>query len=130
MDEAIRTVILSDGRTAEVRAPRGKDLIKASEAAPGDNKFKYTCALVAEITRIDGKPCVFEDVKELLAADIDALASQAAGDFIFIERSVFAALIERGLILPELKGMTEPEILGWAAAFVELDKARKKEQGN
>ncbi|HVB79932.1 MAG TPA: phage tail assembly protein [Candidatus Binataceae bacterium] len=79
--ELRKTVTLSDGRIATVRRSKGGDLIHAQEIG-GSNRIKFTCALLARITEIDGRPVVFEDVKELYASDIDRLSTEASGDFL------------------------------------------------
>ena len=82
-NEPIKAVTLSDGRIAKLRRPRGKDLIVAQNAAPGDNKIKYTCALLAQIMTVDDHVVVLEDVQEMYASDIDMLATEAASrDFL------------------------------------------------
>jgi hypothetical protein len=77
-----KTVTLSDGTIATVRKPRGRDLVRAQDAAGGENKFKFTCAMLAQVTELNGEPCVMEDIMELWAADIDLLSREAAGDFL------------------------------------------------
>jgi hypothetical protein len=77
-----KSVILSDGTKATVRKPRGRDLVRAQDVAGGDNKFKFTCAMLAQVTELDGQPCVMEDVMDLWAADIDLLSRETAGDFL------------------------------------------------
>jgi hypothetical protein len=72
-----KTVTLSDGKVAAVRRPKGRDSIRAHDAAAGENKFKFTCALLAQIVTLDGKPCVIEDIAELYLADIDTLGEAA-----------------------------------------------------
>ncbi len=80
--DQVKTVTLSDGTIATVRKPRGRDLIRAQEVAGSDNKFKFTCAMLAQVTQLNGDPCVMEDIMELWAADIDLLSREAAGDFL------------------------------------------------
>jgi hypothetical protein len=77
-----KTVTLSDGTVATVRRPRGRDLIRAQDAAGGENKFKFTCAMLAQVTQLNGEPCVMEDIMELWAEDIDLLSRETAGDFL------------------------------------------------
>ena len=50
--------------------------------ANGENKFKFTCAMLAQVTELNGQPCVMEDIIELWAADIDLLSRETAGDFL------------------------------------------------
>jgi hypothetical protein len=77
-----KTVTLSDGTVATVRKPRGRDLVRAQEVAGSDNKFKFTCAMLAQVTQLGSEPCVMEDIMELWAADIDLLSREIAGDFL------------------------------------------------
>ena len=80
--DQVKTVALSDGSIATLRRPRGRDLIRAQEIAGNDNKFKFTCAMLAQITQLANEPCVMEDVMELWASDIDLLSREAAADFL------------------------------------------------
>jgi hypothetical protein len=77
-----KTVTLSDGTAATVRKPRGRDLIRAQDVAGGENRFKFTCAMLAQVTQLNGEPCVMEDIVELWAGDIDLLSREVAGDFL------------------------------------------------
>jgi hypothetical protein len=77
-----KTITLSDGAVATIRKPRGRDLVRAQQIANDDNKFKFTCAMLAQVTQLNGEPCVMEDIMELWAADIDLLAREAAADFL------------------------------------------------
>jgi hypothetical protein len=80
--DQIKSVTLSDGTVATIRRPRGRDLIQAQELAAGDNKFKFTCAMLAQIVQLNGERCVMEDIAELWASDVDLLSEEAAGDFL------------------------------------------------
>jgi hypothetical protein len=82
VDDQTKTITLSDGIVATIRRPRGRDLVHAQEVAGADNKFKFTCAMLAQVTRFGGEPCVMEDIMELWASDIDLLSKEAAGDFL------------------------------------------------
>lgn len=78
-----KSVTLSDGTIAKVREPRGRDLIRAQDVAgESDNKFKFTCAMLSMVTLLNGEPCVFEDIMDLSAKDINLLSQEAAGDFL------------------------------------------------
>ena len=77
-----KTVTLSDGTIATIRKARGRDLIRAQDVAGGENKFKFICAMLAQVTQLNGEPCVMEDIMELWAADIDLLSQTAGGDFL------------------------------------------------
>ena len=80
--DQVKTVTLSDGTVATIRRPRGRDLVCAQEVAGSDNKFKFTCAMLAQLTQLSSEPCVMEDIMELWASDIDLLSREAAADFL------------------------------------------------
>ena len=83
MAEEIRQLMLSDGRIAQIRRPKGRDLIRAHDVAGENaNRFKFTCGLLAQITTLGGKPCVMEDIQDLYADDIDKLAEEAGKGFL------------------------------------------------
>ena len=50
--------------------------------AGDDNKFKFTCAMLAQVTMLVGEPCVMEDIMEQWASDIDLLSKSAAENFL------------------------------------------------
>lgn len=79
-----KTVTLSDGSIVILRRPRGGDLIRAHELAPGENRLKFACAMLSQLCTINGEPCVMEDIAELWASDIDKLSQEVAqiGDFL------------------------------------------------
>jgi hypothetical protein len=77
-----KTITLSDDTVATIRKPRGRDLVRAQDIANGDNKFKFTCAMLAQVTLLNGEPCVMEDIMEMWAEDINRLAEASAGDFL------------------------------------------------
>jgi hypothetical protein len=77
-----KRLTLSDGTVATIRRPKGRDLIRAQEVAGSDNKFKFTCAMLAQIVQLNGESCVMEDIAELWASDVDLLSQEAAGDFL------------------------------------------------
>ena len=80
--DQLKTVTLSDGTSATIRRARGRDLIRAQEIADGDNKFKFTCAMLSQLIQLNGEPCVMEDIAELWASDLDLLSREASGDFL------------------------------------------------
>ena len=80
--DQVKTVLLSDGSSATIRRARGRDLIRAQEIADGDNKFKFTCAMLSQLVQLNGEPCVMEDVAELWASDLDLLSREASADFL------------------------------------------------
>jgi hypothetical protein len=75
-----KTLTLPSGATAEVRKGRGKDLMRAHRAVRGkDDPMAIAFALIAELTNIDGKPIVYEDVLEMGLADVFALQTEIMG---------------------------------------------------
>ena len=80
--DQVKTVTLSDGTVATIRRPRGRDLVRAQEVAGTDNKFKFTCAMLAQVTQLSSEACVMEDIMELWASDLDLLSREAAADFL------------------------------------------------
>jgi|SRR5690242_20095369 len=80
-----KTITLPCGATAEVRKGRGKDLMRAHRAVRGkDDPMAIAFALIAELTNIDGKSIVYEDVLEMGLADVLALQTEIMGsDFQF-----------------------------------------------
>ncbi|MBV8056738.1 MAG: hypothetical protein JOZ29_14985 [Deltaproteobacteria bacterium] len=80
--DQVKTITLSDGTIATLRRPRGRDLVRAQAVAGTDNKFQFTCAMLAQVAQLAGEPCVMEDIMELWASDIDLLSKAAADDFL------------------------------------------------
>jgi hypothetical protein len=68
--DQLKSVALSDGTAATIGRPSGRDLIRAQEVAGTDNKFKFTCAMLAQVTQLGSEPCVMEDIMELWASDM------------------------------------------------------------
>lgn len=69
---------LSDGRTAEVRAGKGRDAMKAQRVS-GADMSKFFPALMAELVTIDGQALVMEDFEELPLQDFLTLQGELAG---------------------------------------------------
>ena len=75
-----KTITLPSGAMAEVRKGRGKDLMRAHRAVRGkDDPMAIAFALIAELSNIDGKPIVYEDVLEMGLADVLALQTEIMG---------------------------------------------------
>jgi hypothetical protein len=67
----VKQITLPSGATAEVRKGRGKDLMRAHRAVRGkDDPMAIAFALIAELTNIDGKTIVYEDVLEMNLSDV------------------------------------------------------------
>jgi hypothetical protein len=80
MNGGTRTINLPSGKTAEVRAGKGRDLIRAHRAVAGSGEpMSISFALVAELARIDGKQLVYEDLLEMDLDDVLTLEAVVAG---------------------------------------------------
>ncbi len=76
----VKQITLPSGATAEVRKGRGKDLMRAHRAVRGkDDPMAISFALIAELTNIDGKTIVYEDVLEMNLSDVLALQTEIMG---------------------------------------------------
>jgi hypothetical protein len=74
------TIDLPSGSRAEVRKGHGRDLMRAQRAAAGGDSSAVIFALIAELTRVDGRKIVFEDVLEMDLADVMALQGEVIGE--------------------------------------------------
>lgn len=79
-DEDTRTIELPSGIHAEVRKGYGRDLMHAQRAAAGGDGSAIVFALIAEVTRLDGRKIVYEDVLEMDLADVMVLQSEVIGE--------------------------------------------------
>jgi len=70
MAQTEKSIALPSGKVALMRPGKGRDWIRAHNAVAGEvgNPNAVTMALVAQLTKIDGKPIVYED---LLGMDVD-----------------------------------------------------------
>ena len=76
----VKQITLPSGATAEVRKGRGKDLMRAHRAVRGkDDPMAIAFALIAELTNIDRKTIVYEDVLEMNLSDVLALQTEIMG---------------------------------------------------
>lgn len=76
MDNEVKSLILPSGRAASLRKPKVRDLLRAHRAVGFSGEpMAITMALVAEVSQIDGRTVVYEDLLELPAED--GLALQA-----------------------------------------------------
>ena len=71
-----RNIELPSGACAEVRKGRGRDLMRAQRAASGGDSSAVVFALIAELTRLDGRKLVYEDVLEMDLADVMVLQAE------------------------------------------------------
>jgi hypothetical protein len=79
-EEEIRTVELPSGKCAEVRKGFGRDLMRAQRASAGGDASAVIFALIAELTRVDGRKIVYEEVLEMELADVMALQAEVIGE--------------------------------------------------
>jgi hypothetical protein len=79
-DEDIRTIELPSGTRAEVRKGHGRDLMRAQRAAAGGDASAVIFALIAELTRVNSRKIVYEDVLEMDLADVMALQAEVIGE--------------------------------------------------
>lgn len=79
-DETRKVVPLPSGRRAEVRKGKGRDLMRAHRAVAGNSEpMSVSFALIAEVTRIDGKPLVYEDLLDMDLDDVLTLEAEVMG---------------------------------------------------
>lgn len=71
-------VKLSDGRTATIRAGKGRDAMNAQKVS-GTDVSKFFPALMAQLVEIDGQKLVMEDFEELPLQDFLTLQGELAG---------------------------------------------------
>ncbi|HEY9159376.1 hypothetical protein [Candidatus Binatus sp.] len=79
-DEDAQLIDLPSGARAEVRKGHGRDLMRAQRAAAGGDASAVIFALIAELTRVDGRKIVYEDVLEMDLADVMALQAEVIGE--------------------------------------------------
>lgn len=75
----ISTHTLSDGRTLEVFAYKGRDMMNANRMAKGDT-MALSFAILASRIQIDGKPQVYEDILDMDGDILEEVMTLAAGD--------------------------------------------------
>lgn len=79
-EEDVQIIELPSGARAEVRKGRGRDLMQAQRAAAGGDASAVILALIAELTRVDGRRIVYEEVLEMDLADVMALQAEVLGE--------------------------------------------------
>jgi hypothetical protein len=75
-EQSTRTIDLPSGVRAEVRKGYGRDLMRAQRAAAGGDASAVVFALIAEVTLVDGRKIVYEDVLEMDLADVMVLQAE------------------------------------------------------
>jgi len=80
MSEDIRTINLPSGRVAAIRRGKGRDLMRAHRVTAGNPEpMAVSFALIAELTQVDGKPMVYEDVLGMDLDDVMMLQAEVIG---------------------------------------------------
>jgi hypothetical protein len=70
MSNEVKSLILPSGRAAEMRKPKVRDLLRAHRAVGfSAEPMAITMALIAEVSQIDGRTIVYEDLLDLPAED-------------------------------------------------------------
>ena len=72
-----KEIKLSDGKLAVIKDGKGLDLLNAQKKAKTSDEIPY--ALIAELTEIDGKYLVYEDILELPIEDVILLQDAIGG---------------------------------------------------
>src|SRR5271155_1505283 len=75
-EQEVRTIELPSGKSAEVRKGFGRDLMRAQRAAGGGDASAVIFALIAELTRVDGRKIVYEEGLEMDLEDVMALQAE------------------------------------------------------
>ncbi len=75
-EQTARAIDLPSGARAVVRKGYGRDLMRAQRAAAGGDANAVVFALIAEVTRVEGRKIVYEDVLEMDLADVMALQAE------------------------------------------------------
>ena len=75
-----RTIELPSGARAEVRKGHGRDLMRAQRAAAGGDASAVVFALIAEVSCVNGRKIVYEDVLEMDLMDVMALQAEVIGE--------------------------------------------------
>jgi len=79
-EENAQIIDLPSGSRAQVRKGHGRDLMRAQRAAAGGDASAVIFALIAELTRVDGRRIVYEEVLEMDLADVMALQAEVIGE--------------------------------------------------
>jgi len=75
----VTDLTLSDGRVATIREGKGRDLLAAQRKMRDSSEMIF--ALAAELTMVDGKPVIFEDLLDWPVQDVLAVQNAVAGNF-------------------------------------------------
>jgi hypothetical protein len=80
MSNERRQITLPSGTIVEVRRGKGRDLMRAHRAVAGNPEpMSLSFALIAELTEVEGKPLVYEDILEMAIDDVLTLEETVSG---------------------------------------------------
>ena len=99
--------------------------MRAQRAAAGGDASAVIFALIAELTRVDGRKIVYEEVLEMELARRDGVAGR--GDwrkFRPPSAASFASLVQSGISVRELNEMDFAELSYWLDAMTEYERTR------
>lgn len=74
-----KELTLSSGAKASIKKGKGRDFLNALRKTQNANEIIF--ALIAEVTQINGKPIVMEDLYEMDLTDVLQLQMEIAGNF-------------------------------------------------
>lgn len=77
----MKELTLPSGRRVVLREGKGRDLLNAQRIAHTPEEIAY--ALIAELTELEGKKLVLEDLLELDIKDVLRLQTELLGNFQF-----------------------------------------------
>ncbi len=128
--ERSRTIDLPSGARAEVRKGYGRDLMRAQRAAAGGDASAVVFALIAEVTRVDGRKIVYEDVLEMDLADVMALQAEVIDEnFDRPPQRASQASSNPDSQSRTLSGMDFAELSYWLDAMTEYERMRVERGG-
>ena len=80
-DTKTKSLPLPSGKVAMIRAGKGRDVILAGRVVnAGKEPMAFAMALMAQLTTIDGKPIVMEDLEEMDIEDVMVLLEEVPGN--------------------------------------------------
>jgi len=113
-----RQITLPSGRIAEVRRGKGRDLMRAHRAVAGNPEpMSVSFALIAELTQIEGKPLVYEDILEMDIDDVLTLEEKVSGAGKNRDNfSILAALDSETKEFPQPRQSSDSSVSGFPSA--------------
>ncbi|MGH8013348.1 MAG: hypothetical protein ACREQ4_12700 [Candidatus Binataceae bacterium] len=80
MDKTLRELRLPSGKAARIRKGKGRDLMRAHRATAGSEEpLALIFALIAELTEIESKQVVYEDLLDMNLEDVLTLQEEVLG---------------------------------------------------